>query len=254
MQRLPVLLVTILAACAGPRLEDAGTSSVPQRDGPHPASSMAEVPGSVLMVGNSFTFWNEGLWGPLEQGLRSWSAEATVRACMRGGASLEVQWGREKVQRWIRSAEHEVVVLQGDIPEASVASFEEHAGLLIALCREHGAEPVLLETWDYERLAWCSLEEIVAAHERVASEHGVRVIPVGEAWGLARARRPELDLYDRDDEHPNLRGSYLALVLTHAVLTGARGDGLLPVPEAWSALAPEDAAWLRALADEVLRG
>ena len=254
MRCLPVLLVTILAACAGPRLEDAGTLSVPQRDGPHPASSMAEVPGSVLMVGNSFTFWNEGLWGPLEQGLRSWSAEATVRACMRGGASLEVQWGREKVQRWIRSGEHEVVVLQGDIPEASVASFEEHAGLLIALCREHGAEPVLLETWDYERLAWCSLEEIMAAHERVASEHGVRVIPVGEAWGLARARRPELDLYDRDDEHPNLRGSYLALVLTHAVLTGARGDGLLPVPEAWSALAPEDAAWLRALADEVLRG
>lgn len=254
MRCLPVLLVTILAACAGPRLEDAGTSSVPQRDGPHPASSMAEVPGSVLMVGNSFTFWNEGLWGPLEQGLRSWSAEATVRACMRGGASLEVQWGREKVQRWIRSGEHEVVVLQGDIPEATVASFEEHAGLLIALCRDHGAEPVLLETWDYERLAWCSLEEIVAAHERVASEHGVRVIPVGEAWGLARARRPELDLYDRDDEHPNLRGSYLALVLTHAVLTGARGDGLLPVPEAWSALAPEDAAWLRALADEVLRG
>ena len=254
MQRLPVLLVTILAACAGPRVEDSGASSMPQPDGPLSASSAAEVPSSVLMVGNSFTFWNEGLWGPLEDGLRAQDAEATVRPCMRGGASLEVQWGREKVQRWIRSGEHEVVVLQGDIPEASVASFEEYAGLLIALCREHGAEPVLLETWDYERLAWCSLEEIVAAHERVASEHGVRVIPVGEAWGLARARRPELDLYDRDDEHPNLRGSYLALVLTHAVLTGARGDGLLPVPEAWSALAPEDAAWLRALSDEVLRG
>ena len=116
MQRLPVLFATILAACAGPRLKDSGSSSIPQPDGPLPASSIAEVPSSVLMVGNSFTFWNKGLWGPLEEGLRARSAEATVRACMRGGASLEVQWGREKVQRWIRSAEHEVVVLQGDIP------------------------------------------------------------------------------------------------------------------------------------------
>ena len=56
MQRLPVLLVTILAACAGPRVEDSGSSSIPQPDGPLPASSAAEVPSSVLMVGNSFTF------------------------------------------------------------------------------------------------------------------------------------------------------------------------------------------------------
>lgn len=254
-----------VASCAGPRggvtPEDGvegpaspviGCGPVDRARASDESARRPAAPRSVLMVGNSFTFWNGGLWKPLEAGLRTVQPDASVRACMRGGASLEVQWGREKVQRWIQSGEHEVVVLQGDIPEASVASFEEHAALLIELCRAHGAEPVLFETWDYARLDWCSMEDIADAHRRVAARHGVRVIPVGEAWALARAQRPALDLYDQDREHPNLRGSYLALVMIHAALTHAEEGDLLPVPPAWSGLDAEEAAWLRALAAEVL--
>jgi len=146
----------------------------------------------------------------------------------------------------IDAGEADVVVLQADIPESTVASFEEHAGKLIELVREAGARPVLFMTWDYERLGWLSLEEIVAAHRGVAFGQSVQVVPVGEAFGIARRERPDLDLYAADREHPSQAGSFLALVML-ALSLGADDVESIARPRRWTRLAPEDVAYLRDL-------
>ena len=203
-------------------------------------------PGRVLMVGNSFTFWNGGLWKPLAAALDGEDRGVTVEPCVEGGASLKTHWHRDEVLDRIDAGEADVVVLQADIPESTVASFEEHAGKLIELVREAGARPVLFMTWDYERLGWLSLEEIVAAHRGVALLQNVQVVPVGEAFGIARRERPDLDLYAADREHPSQAGSFLALVML-ALTLGADDVESIAVPRRWRRLVPEDVAYLRDL-------
>ena len=198
------------------------------------------------MVGNSFTFWNGGLWRPLATALGSEDREITVESCVQGGASLETHWHRDEVLDRIDAGEADVVVLQGDIPESTVASFEEHAGKLIELVRDAGARPVLFMTWDYDRLGWLSLEEIVAAHRGVAFGQNVQLVPVGVAFGMARRERPDLDLYAADREHPSQAGSFLALVML-ALSLGADDVEAIALPRRWRRLAPGDVAYLRDL-------
>ena len=202
------------------------------------------------MVGNSFTFWNGGLWRPLATALGSEDREITVESCVQGGASLETHWHRDEVLEGIEAGEADVVILQADIPESTVASFEEHAGKLVELVRDAGARPVLFMTWDYERLGWLSLEEIVTAHRGVALGQDVQVVPVGEAFGIARRERPDLDLYAADREHPSQAGSFLALVMLAMSLGADDVESIVP-PRRWRQLAPQDLAYLRDLGQRV---
>lgn len=223
----------------------------PSAQGPSAQGPSAQaVPASVLMVGNSFTFWNGGLWRPLAAALGAAGEAATVEPCVQGGASLEVHWKREEVLSRVDAGEAEVVVLQGDVPEASVASFEAHAGLLVERVRAAGGRPVLFMTWDYERLGWLSLDAIVDAHRGVALTHAVQVVPVGEAFGVARRERPDLDLLASDREHPSQAGSYLALVML-ALSLGVEDVAAIEPPRRWRRLSPEDAAYLRGLGERV---
>ncbi|MBL6755830.1 MAG: SGNH/GDSL hydrolase family protein [Planctomycetes bacterium] len=246
-----------LAACsAAPHSHDRAVPSSPGEATAEDAQARSAhrwdvpPPGRVLMVGNSFTFWNGGLWRPLAAALDSEGRGVTVEPCVEGGASLETHWHRDEVLDRIDAGEADVVVLQGDIPESTLASFEEHAGKLIELVRDAGARPVLFMTWDYERLGWLSLEEIITAHRGVALGQNVQVVPVGEAFGIARRERPDLDLYAADREHPSQAGSFLALVMLAMSLGADDVESIVP-PRRWRQLAPLDLAYLRDLGQRV---
>ena len=203
---LPVLL---LAACGA--VDGAGAvapTRAPETD--------------VLFVGNSFTFWHGGLWRQLEALSDGEDPNLGYEAdcAVRGGASLEVMWERTKARARIAAGGWDVVVLQEDLPETSVASFRDYAARFVAAVRETGARPVLYMTWEYDRLDWISFDEILAAHREVAAALDVDVAPVGLAWRLARAARPDLDMYGRDREHPSVAGSYLALMVLEATVSG----------------------------------
>lgn len=208
---------------------------------------------SVLFVGNSFTFWRGGLWRQLEA--LSDTAEPRLGyrtdCVVRGGASLEVLWDRTRARDRIAEGGWDVVVLQEDLPETSVASFREHAARFVAAVRAVDARPLLYMTWAYDRLDWISLDQILAAHREVAASLDVEVAPVGLAWRIARALRPDLDMYARDREHPSAAGCYLALMVIESTISGhppvphdpdeARLPGLERVE-------PEDARFLQEVA------
>ena len=212
MRMVPVMLPLLLCAC--------------WTGGGAPAPRTRPAATEVLFVGNSFTFWRGGLWRQLEALSEGNDPPLGYRAAgvVRGGASLEVLWERGRAPARIRDGDWDVVVLQEDVPETSVPSFRAYAERFVDAARAAGARPILFMAWEYERLDWISFDEILAAHESVAASLQVDVAPVGLAWRNARAARPSLDMYARDREHPSPAGSYLALMVIEATISG-----LLPV-------------------------
>jgi hypothetical protein len=220
-----------------------------------PVNFKPTPPSRVLFVGNSFTFWNDGLWSPMEEiaTSRNVSQPLTAERVVRGGASLKVLWKRTSAVERIKEGDFDVVVLQEDLPETQVSTFHEYAAKFDELVRASGARPVFFMTWDYERLGWISMDEIAHEHRVLATQLGADVAPAGLAWKRAMRDRPDVDMYDRDREHPSVYGSHLNLLVIYATIYGDDPAALNYMPaESWSITAEED-AWLRQVAWQTVR-
>ena len=174
---------------------------------------IASVAKRVLFIGNSLTFWNQGvdvMLAKLVPGIE------TSRVAV-GGATLETLWNNDEAK--LACADNwNVVVLQEDLPETTRESFRQHAKLWCEHVRTYGAEPVFYAAWAYDRLPTFDDDAICAEHEKVAAENNARIAPVG----AARTAGPEgLDLFDDDKEHPSLARTYLAACVIAATIYGA---------------------------------
>ena len=206
----------------------------------------------VLFVGNSLTYWNDGL--DVHLGRLAASAEppvsVTTGRSVAGGAFLKTLWLLRDPRQKIATGQYDVVVLQEDLPETTVDDFRQHARLFVADVRKAGARPVLLMAWAYDRLGWITMDGIARAHREAAAELNVDVVPVGLAWQRASAQRPALTLYAPDREHPSLHGTYLATAVVYAVVFGRNPTG---VPYTLAGVAAEDAKFLQNVAWETLQ-
>lgn len=61
---------------------------------------------------------------------------------------------------------------------------------------------------------------LAEGYSKLGAEVGARVAPAGLAWAEALRRKPALDLWAADGQHPGRNGSYLAACLFYAALTG----------------------------------
>ncbi len=211
-----------------------------------------QVTTRILFVGNSLTYWNDGLDVHLERfaaSAKPFLSVTTGRSVV-PGAFLKSLWLRQEPRQAIGTGNYDVVVLQEDLPETTVDDFRQHARLFVAEAHKAGARPVLLMAWAYERLGWITMDGIARAHREAAAELNVDVAPVGLAWQRASAQRPELTLYAPDREHPSLHGSYLATAVVYAVVFGRNPTGVLYTPAGATA---EDAQFLQNVAWETLQ-
>jgi len=173
---------------------------------------IASVAKRVLFIGNSLTFWNQGvdvMVKKLVPGIE------TQRVAV-GGATLETLWNNDEAK--LAVADKDIVVLQEDLPETSRESFRRYAKLWCDHVRRNGAEPVFYAAWAYDRLPAFDDDAICAEHEKVAAENNARIAHVG----AARTACPDhLDLFDDDREHPSLAGTYLAACVIATTIYGA---------------------------------
>ena len=200
---------------------------------------IASVAKRVLFIGNSLTFWNQGvdvMLAKLVPGIE------TSRVAV-GGATLETLWNNDEAK--LACADNwNVVVLQEDLPETSRESFRRHAKLWCDHVRKYGAEPVFYAAWAYDRLPAFDDDAICAEHARAAEENNARLANVG----AARTAGPEgLDLFDDDREHPSLAGTYLASCV---IATTIYGPEALQAPKVYRPknLSAGAASMLRAVA------
>ena len=261
------LLLLTLSGCA-PAPAAPPATAVP--------TATPDPPDKILFIGNSLTFWNDGVYNHLEQLAASANPPQVITAdkTTMGGATLETLWELSAARNYIGKGLYDVVVLQEDIPEADPATgvdtFHQYVRQFDAEIKKAGARPVLFMAWSYlneqadERLRWITMAEIAQAHRDIATELSLDVAPVGLAFQRAMQERPDLDMYDSDGEHPSIYGTYLATSVIYATVFGESPVGLpyLP-PEGFYMLSnggntpgitEEEAAFLQRIAWETVQG
>jgi len=219
----------------------------------------------VLFVGNSYTYV-----GNMPQ-IVSLLAESQkipliTRKSVVGGAYLKDHWeGKNglKTKELITKGKFDYVVLQDqsqstiEVPDTTI----KYIKLFCDFVRKSKAEPLLYETWARERIPQREAT-IHAIYAKAAEANHAKLIPVGEAWDLARKLRPTIQLFGPDGSHPANLGVYLTSCLFYSAITGQSPEKLINdiyttdkdgemLYLLW--VDEEDAAFLQKVVDELLK-
>ena len=225
-----------------------GTAIVVAQDTATPEPLPEPLPEKVLFIGNSHTARHGGLDWLISNMVAAEDEPRPFSGSIRteSGVGLEYHYWNGAPDA-IRSGDYDTVVLQGYIPGITTRTIEpflEYARLLEAVVRESGAETVFFMTWPQDRLDWADLDDFVDAHRRLSEELGAKVAPVGIAFDVATAERPDLALISDDGVHASWAGAYLAAATVYATLFERNPEGLT-----YSfGITPDDAAFLQRIA------
>jgi len=172
----------------------------------------------VLLVGNSHTYYNQGVDLHIRQ-LIAGCFGATVSACTQGGYSLQNHFNDPNTINTIRNGNWDLVFLQenSQYPVEQTELFYEYAAKLDTVIRQCGARTGLYMTWAWENNPEM-YEPVVNAYNTIGAELGAVVAPCGIAFHNALQINPLLELYDADTSHASLNGTFLASCVIYATI------------------------------------
>lgn len=184
----------------------------------------------VLMIGNSYTFFND-----LPKALMALSQRTkcpmevdsyTVGAMSLHGFLNTPQ--HAKARKMLESGEYDWVILQDQSqtpaykPSETLNSVRRWA----ALAKKHDTKVLLFLTWAHATQEGGSIklrddmqQKTSATYCQAAIENGVRVAPVGEAWARWYRKSSNKPLHGKDCSHPNAMGTYLAACVLHGAIS-----------------------------------
>ena len=191
---------------------------------PHP-------PRSLLYVGNSFFYFNDGVHRMVSRLLEAEERHGEYRSTSRtrGGASLS-EHDVEAYLTAIAVASPSAVggaqpapaeltppfdaVIMADCSQCPVnpklrGVFHEYARKHSQTVVKHGARPILFMTWAYADRPEMTAQ-LVEQYTEAGRETGALVVPAGLAFARSIAANPRIDLYNSDKLHPSVAGSYLS--------------------------------------------
>ncbi|MFZ4410623.1 MAG: hypothetical protein ACOYOH_24975 [Paracraurococcus sp.] len=227
------------------------------------------APGSMLWIGNSFFYFNNGISGYVAQFLSA-AKRPPVRGTMvtMGGSGfdwhdVESYFRPNAVGRYSFDAQNNIrfntparlfdVAVLMDCSQCPLhpdlkGPFEDYARRHADTVRKHGAVPVFFMSWAYQDKPEMTAQ-LAEAYTRIGNANGALVIPAGLAFGKVQAERPEIGLYIADKRHPTPAGTYLAAAVSYAAVFGASPVDL---PYA-GGLDPAQAAYLQQVAWQTVR-
>lgn len=156
-----------------------------------------------------------------------------------GGWKLVQHLNDPATEQALRTQAWDYVVLQDQsytpvfAPEKTKAAAQQ----LATMIRHHQAKPVLYQTWAYAepKLAQVHRSNAASMHQALAAGYreagkvsGAQIVPVGEAWELARREHPDWKLHTSDGSHPTGLGAYLSAVVFVETLLGPVDPTKLP--------------------------
>jgi hypothetical protein len=206
---------------------------------PRVLDSGATPPASVIYIGNSFFYYNNGISGHVTLLLRSAEPQRRLRSTLVGIGGSGFDWhdvesyfrpnavGRytideQNVVTFNRPERLFDVAVLMDCSQCPVhpelrGVFHEYARRHAETVRRHGARPVFFMSWAYLDKPEMT-EQLAEAYTRVGNDNDALVIPAGLAFARVVERRPDITLYLPDKRHPTLAGTYLAAATTYAAL------------------------------------
>ena len=214
-------------------------------------------PDQVLFIGNSFTYYNDGLHKHYSNLLRAAgvhkAGETKNRMLTYSGSGL---WEHLAALQSALTNEPWQAVIMHDYSNGPLTHWErfiESSKKLQSIARSHNVTPYYLMTWAYEGETTMA-PKIAEAYTRAGKKLGIDVIPVGLAFATAieagsiNLYTPDLHkyqdgqpVYKKVVKHPSLAGTYLAACTVYAALTGNNPQGLVY----HAGLQPDDALLLQ---------
>jgi hypothetical protein len=225
-------------------------------------------PKAVLLVGNSFMYYNCGVNGYLSGITKAKKTKLATTMVTIGGAGLDWHLVKSYLRpNGLRSYSttndgtnrlifHEypdgkvfdAVVMQdnsqGPIHPELSKFFKKWAPIHSKDIREAGAEPLFMMTWAYAGKPEMT-QQLADATTSVANENNAMVVPVGLAFAKSLKIRPELKMTVADNRHPTAAGSYLEGAVLYATLTHKSPEGAEFLGGCEKPLTPEVAAHLQ---------
>lgn len=232
---------------------------------------LKSAPASVLLVGNSFMYYNCGVSGYVSGLAKAKKTKMSTSMVTIAGAGLD--W--HDVKSYLRPNainsystlndgsnrlifhKHpdgrifDVVVLQdnsqGPVHPELKKFFAKYAAIHSRDIRATGAEPAFLMTWAYADRPEMT-KALADATIEVANENKAMVIPAGLAFAASLKARPDLKLTVADNRHPTAAGTYLEGAVIYAALTGKSPVGADYLGGCEKPLSKADATYLQEVA------
>lgn len=237
-------------------------ASAPAVKGPQ-----VEAPKRVLLVGNSYLYYNDSLHNHLRRMVAEADAELgkalQYKSATIGGATLahhNVDWLTGPGQIGVKEP-FELVILQGHsaaaLSEKRQADFRTAATAHAKIIAERGGKVALYMTHAYVPPHKQAKPENIGLIDdffvTMGNELGALVIPVGLAFDEAYRRDPAIRLHNaQDHSHPSLLGSYLAAATVYATIYGRSPVG--NAYDAYGAIDAKTVAFLQQVAQDTVTG
>jgi len=167
----------------------------------------------VLFVGNSYTYYNDGVDFHLQKMLRADSSSDSINYVMDkiavGAYTLQAHFNDPLTITKIKSQKWNTVVLQEQStrPINNPALFSEYAGKLDGEIKKANARTMLYMTWANKDVPE-DMDSLEASYQVVGKQLNAPVAPVGKVWEYIQKTYPQIELYISDNKHPTLSGTY----------------------------------------------
>ncbi len=204
-------------------------------------ASAESQPERVLFVGNSFTYYNDGIhkhYGNLLRAAQLNTSSTRNRMLTYSGGGL---WEFPAALESALAEEAWDVVIMHDYSNGPLTHwqrFVDSSTKLVDITRGHSVSPMLMMTWAYEGDQEMGTA-LAQAYSKAGEQLKIPVIPVGLAFTKAthattiNLYTPDLLKYEEGKavykkivKHPSLAGTYLAACTVYATLTGRNPEGL----------------------------
>ena len=197
----------------------------------------SENPKSILMIGNSFMYYNNGVHNPLVRLIRATEELGKghkIRLITINGSSLS--W--HDVNSYIKNPNigsfsinsknvlnkydftgFDMAIMQ-DCSQCPIHPerkdlFYEYAEKHSNLLKKNDIEPVFMMTWAYKDKPEMT-KQLAEEYTSAGNKNNVLVTPVGLAYKNSMKTYPEINLYHPDNRHPSKAGTYLSACVMFA--------------------------------------
>ena len=219
----------------------------------------------VLCIGNSFTYYC-GTPAMLKEIAWSEGHFVDISASLKGGWTMAKHLSLETTDDMIAEGGWDYMLLQdqslvpakvGRDPKGMAQQIREMEAVAVKVrTLSPECKAVVENTWAYWKYdcgSFKSLDDFDKNGKKGArilakAVGNAEVSPIGQAFRIVRAERPDINLYHTDKHHQSVLGSYLKSCVNYLVLYGQPfGDSVSDC-----LLDPETAAYLRSVAERVV--